>query len=297
MSRNALGRGLSALLSDDSPVPQPRAKSPESPTRIPVNRVRPNRYQPRQNIDPSSIQELADSIKTHGLLQPIIVSFDSDTEEYELIAGERRLEASKHVGLETVPAIVQDVDDEARLELGLIENIQREDLNPIEEAQAYQLLMEKFSLTQDQVAERLGKNRATIANTLRLLKLPEDVQAEIATGSLSAGHAKALAAIEDEQELRQALRRLREGAYTVRQTEQWVRGLREKSKGEKKRRSGVSSKTTDPQLLLLEDSLQDLFGTKVRIHSKSGDQGRIEIEFYSQDDLGRIVEILGLEVE
>jgi len=297
MSRNALGRGLSALLTENTSIPQPKtpAQVAEGQTRIPVDRIRPNRYQPRQEIDQESIQELADSIKVHGLLQPIVVSYDAQEDEYELIAGERRLEAAKHLSLKTIPAIIQDVDDETRFELGLIENIQREDLNPIEEATAHRLLMEKFALTQEQVAERLGRKRTTVANLLRLLKLPEDIQVEIASGSLSAGHAKALAAIEDEQQLREAVRRLREGTYTVRQTEAWVREMKDKRGQGKKRSSASRTTAVDPNILHIEETMQDLLGTKVRIRSKGVSRGRFEIEYYSEDDFQRVLDVLGID--
>jgi len=298
MSRKALGRGLSALLSNDSSIPQ--AQSPARPTegqmQVLVHRVRPNRYQPRQEIDQESIRELADSIRVHGLLQPIVVSYDADEDECELIAGERRLEAAKQLGMKTIPAIVQDVDDETRFELGLVENLQREDLNPIEEATAYQLLMQRFGLTQDQVARRLGRKRTTISNALRLLNLPQDIQVEIATGSLSAGHAKALVAIEDEEQLREVIRRLREGTFTVRQTEAWVRDMKEgRGRGKKRTRaSGVAD--ADPHLRYVEEAMQEALGTKVRIRPKGASRGRFEIDYYSQDDFQRVLDVLGVDM-
>ena len=295
MSRKALGRGLSALLSEDAPIPQPPAPSPAAQTQIPVDRIHPNRFQPRHQIDSQTLQELSDSIKERGVLQPIVVSYDPGSDEYELIAGHRRLEASKLLGLDNIPAVIQDVDDAGRLEIGLIENIQREDLNPIEEALAYRMLIEKFKLTQEQVGQRLGKRRTTVANTLRLLQLPEDIQAEIATGSLSAGHAKALASIEDEDLLRQAIRHLREGTFTVRQTEAWVREVKEKPARKKKRR-GVASHT-DPHLADLEDALRELLGTRVRIVTGKGPRGRIEIEYYNDEDLQRVLDIIGITLD
>lgn len=299
MSRNALGRGLSALLSEDTTLPEPKAPAqlePGGQAQIPVEQIRPNRYQPRQEINPESIQELADSIKVHGLLQPIVVSYDAEEDEYELIAGERRLEAAKHLGMKTIPVIVQDVDDEARFELGLVENIQREDLNPIEEATAFQLLMEKFSLTQEQVAGRLGRKRTSIANSLRMLKLPEDIRTEIAIGSISPGHAKALAAIEDQEQLREMVRRVREGAYTVRQTEQWVREVKEERGGAKKRKSASSKATLDPNLKYVEEAVQEVLGTKVRIRPKGPSRGRFEIEYFNDDDFQRVLDVMGVEM-
>lgn len=298
MSRNALGRGLSALLSDESPVPQPRTPSPTptGQTLIPVDRIRPNPYQPRQGIDPESVRELAESIHLHGLLQPIVVSYDTEEDEYELIAGERRLEATKQLDLKTIPAIVQDVDDEGRFELALVENIQREDLNPIEEAKAYQLLMERFQLTQDQVGQRLSRKRTTIANSLRLLGLPEDIQVEIASGSLSPGHAKALAAIEDEEQLREIVRRLREGAFTVRQTEAWVREMKEKGRRGKPRGKASAAAVVDPHFRFVEEAMQEVLGTKVRIRPKGAYRGRFEIEYYSQDDFQRVLDALGVDL-
>ncbi len=306
MSRNALGRGLSALLPETRPAaktpppaPQPSPEAP-GPTRIPVEKVRPNRYQPRQSIDPEAVRELAESIKVHGLLQPIIVTFDAEEDEYELIAGERRLEATKFLGMKTVPALIKDVDDEARLELGLIENIQREDLNPIEEAQSYRLLMDRFELTQEQISERLGKKRTTVANMLRLLNLPEDIQVEIASGDLSSGHAKALAGIEDSELLREAIDRIRRNAFTVRQTEEWLRSARTHSGEKKKKSRGKSSSSrvaSDPHIRLIEDSMQDLLGVRVRIHNNQEGGGRIEIEYYTEDDLNNIISMLGVDVD
>jgi ParB family transcriptional regulator, chromosome partitioning protein len=262
-----------------------------------VDKIRPSRYQPRQKIDPRSVEELAASIRAHGLLQPVIVSVDAGQEAFELIAGERRLEAVKSLGLQEIPALVQDVDDEARLELGLIENIQREDLNPIEEAEAYRLLIEQFHLTQEQTAQRLGKKRTTISNYLRILKLPDDIQAEIASGELSAGHAKALAAIEDEKTLREALREIRSGQLTVRQTEELVRKSNKKSKKKRnKSRSSRGRAELDPDMRWMEDTLQDSLGTRVTIHPLQNGQGRIEIEYYSEDDLERLCERMGAEI-
>lgn len=297
MSRNALGRGLSALLSESqSPISQTQTEKPEGYRLIPIDRIRPSRYQPRQDIDPDSIRELADSIREHGLLQPIVVSFDAEEDEYELIAGERRFEASRSVGLTVIPAIIQEVEDQARLELGLIENIQRENLNPIEEAKAYVILMEKFNLTQEQMAQRLGRKRTSIANTLRLLSLPEDIQADIATGVLSAGHAKALAAIEDPEQLRQAVQRLREGALNVRETEALVRQIRESS-GKKKKSPSSRRSQLNPDLQAVVDSLQDFLGTRVKIALGKGGHGKIEIEYYSEDDLQRILDVMGISVD
>jgi ParB family chromosome partitioning protein len=306
MSRNALGRGLSALLPETRPaaktpppVPQPSPEAP-GPTRIPVEKVRPSRYQPRQNIDPEAVRELAESIKVHGLLQPIIVTFDAEEDEYELIAGERRLEATKFLGMKTVPALIKDVDDEARLERGLIEIIQRADRNPIEEAQSYRLLMDRFQLTQEQISERLGKKRTTVANMLRLLHLPEDIQVEIASGDLSAGHAKALAGIEDPELLREAIDRIRRSAFTVRQTEEWLRSSRTHSGEKKKKSRGKSSSSrvaSDPHIRSIEDSMQDLLGVRVHIHTHQDGGGRIEIEYYTEDDLNNIISMLGVDVD
>lgn len=265
-----------------------------------MERIRPSRYQPRQRINPDSLGELADSIRVHGLLQPLLVSYDPDADLYELVAGERRLEAAKLAGLQQVPAISIEVDDETRLELGLIENVQREDLNPIEEALAYRLLMQKFALSQEQVARKTGKKRTTISNTLRLLNLPKDIQDEIAGGNLSAGHAKALVAIEDPDELRRALEQVLSGFFSVRQTEELVRQAKEAAgEGGKKRksRSGRRSRETDPNLLYLEELLRDRLGAQVRINAKRQGGGTVEIEYYDQSDLERIAELIGAELD
>jgi len=275
MKKKALGRGLEALI--------PEEKQSESPlTEIDIDRIVPNPSQPRLNMDEERLEELAASIRKNGVLQPVLVRpFASG---YQLIAGERRLAAAQRAGMLKIPAIIRDVPDERILELALIENIQREQLNPMEEAQAYQNLMEETRATQEQIAERLGKDRSTIANALRLLKLTQKIRLMISDGKLSPGHARALLASDaNESEMERIAATIIEKGWSVREAERWAKNR------SKPRRP---PKTLDPNEAAAADRLRLALGTKVRIVSKSKNSGEIRIHYFNQDELMRLYSIL-----
>jgi ParB family chromosome partitioning protein len=263
---------------------------------IPMAKLQPNPDQPRKTFPEASIEELAQSIQKHGLLQPIIAE-PSGSDSYIIVAGERRFRAAQKAGLEELPVILRAVSAEKRLQLSLIENIQREDLNPMEEAKAYQGLMELTGFTQEQVSEAVGKNRSTVANALRLLRLPEPMQDAVRDGSISAGHARSLLALADETERQALFARIIKESLSVRQAEQAVqdsllRRAGKKPKSGKKAVAGSAPKELDPNLKALEELFIERLGTKVEI--KGGlDSGSITIEYYSQDDLQRIMEAIG----
>ena len=253
---------------------------------IDVSRVVPNPSQPRESFDAGDLESLAASIRAAGVLQPILVR---DTGSgYELIAGERRLRAARLAGLQTVPAILQSAGKGQSLELALIENIQREQLNPIEEARAFASLMADYGLTQEAVADKVGRKRPSIANTLRLLKLPEPVQEMIRDGRLTAGHAKALLTLAGEEEILRTADAMLQGFVTVRGAEEMARQKRPADQSSRARQPGPS----DPNVRDAELRLQRALGTKVRIHLQRAGKGRIEIEFYSEEELDRLFERL-----
>jgi ParB family chromosome partitioning protein len=304
MERKALGKGLAALIAEKEVPLKPNSadytediqhpaalvtqakKDTEDIIYIEVDRIPPNPYQPRQNLDPQAIEELATSIKEKGLIQPILVRRKGKN-AFELIAGERRLRAAKLLKLKKIPAMVKDVKDEESLELSLIENIQRKDLNSIEEASAYQLLVERFGLTQDKISQVVGKARASITNILRLLRLPQDIQEEIRKDRLSFGHARALLELEDPDEQRYLARKAISNELSVREIENLIRQKR----GEFKKKTLKKIKEREPYLVSLEENLQHVLGTKVKIiqHNK---RGQIQIEFYSSEDLERIIKLI-----
>ncbi len=282
-----LGRGLESLL-PGSQVDQ------SSPAEIAVGEIRPNPYQPRTDFDEEKLRELATSIEEHGVIQPIVVR-RRDDESFELVAGERRLRAAKLAGLEVIPAVIGEFTDGQVMELAVVENLQREDLNPIEEAQAYQTLIEQFGLTQEQLAARLGKSRPHISNTLRLLNLPEALQELVVQGQLTAGHARALLSIDQPSEQQKAAQRILSKGLSVRQAEELVRTSQDDTGMQVKRRKTAAHQVDDPEMLLLEDQLRQTLGTPVRIQAVKN-KGTITIEFYGQEDLTRIFErIVGLE--
>ncbi len=300
MAKFGLGKGLGALI----PEHQQYFDSSRNPLEpgdsikiIPIAKIQPNPDQPRKNFPEESIEELAQSIRKHGLLQPIIAE-PSGTDSYIIVAGERRFRAAQRTGLEELPVILRSVSAEKRLQLSLIENIQREDLNPMEEAKAYQGLMELTGYTQEQVAEAVGKNRSTVANALRLLRLPESMQEAVRDGSISAGHARSLLALVDEAERQALFARIVKESLSVRQAEQAVqdsvlRRAGKKPKVSKKAGSaGAEALELDPNLKALEELFIERLGTKVEIKG-SLDSGSINIEYYSQDDLQRIMEAIG----
>lgn len=276
MQRKALGRGLQALL-------PPRGDEGTGVLEIPVTEIVANTQQPRRRFHEAALEALAATIRKHGILSPLIVRRAGTG--YEVVAGERRLRAAQRAGLATVPALVKDVSEAGMVELALIENLQREDLNPIEEAEAYRRLHEEFGLTQEAVAERVGRDRSSIANALRLLKLPGRIRQDIVEGTLSMGHARALLGLEAEAEqLRLRERILREG-LSVREAEATVREARARPKiGREPGRPGGN-----PHLRALEDELRHGLGTKVRIIAGSRG-GHVEVAYYSDDDLTRLAE-------
>lgn len=312
MQKKALGRGLDALIGGGvgapvvihppAPAPAPTYKplgstseEPAAPARgdgirqIEISAIEPNRYQPRTEFNAEHLQELADSIRQRGIMQPLLVR-TLPNGRYELIAGERRWRAAQFIGLTVVPALVREASDEEALEIALIENLQREDLNPIEEARAYEQLATVFQLTQEQIAERVGKNRATIANALRLLTLPSDVIAWVGTGQLSVGHAKVILSAQPDEQKLVAERVLKRG-LTVRQTEELVEAL----KADPGTRARVLSGTArSAHVLAIEEALRQKLGTQVNVrHGKR--KGRIEIEYYGNDELTRLLGLLGVD--
>lgn len=279
-----LGRGLDALIPGSS-----RADEPSSQTNNEVNigLIDVNPHQPRTDFDEESLKELADSIKKHGVLQPLVVSPLGD--HFELIAGERRLRASKIAGLTSVPVIIRDVKDHEKLEIAIIENVQRADLNPVEEALSYRKLMEEFNYTQDQVSESLGKSRSVIANKVRLLALSAEMKRALRDGQITEGHAKALLAIPDEGKRSVLFDQILGSGLNVRDTEKVAQKINSK------KRINISGSGDDIMLRQLADDLKTHLGTKVNIRSvKKG--GRIEIDYYSQEELSRIYQkIKGIE--
>ncbi len=282
-SSDRLGRGLGALLADDNDALPAEGEY----ILCDLAAIDPNPYQPRKEMDEGALQELAESIAEKGILQPLVVTPSDIPDRYVLIAGERRLRASKLAGLTDVPVIVRDVDTQDRLELALIENIQRENLNPIEEAMAYQQLVKEFSLTQEEVAKRVGKERSTVANTMRLLQLPDFIKDDIGTGRLTMGHARVLLAIKDHVEVKEIRDKIVNKELSVRQTEALVRASRQKSSSGNSRRPAVKKPIPTSYCRTLTNDFIRHFGTKSKI-SQNGDRGKIEIEYYSLDDLERI---------
>lgn len=275
VKRPALGKGLSALIPNAPVVPR------EGPLELPLDRLTPNHYQPRRDFDETLLDELARSITANGIIQPIVVRRAGDG--YEIIAGERRWRAAQRAGLDKVPVVVRDVPDEKLLEVALIENIQREDLNPIEEAEAYQRLVAEHDLKHDAIAEAVGKDRSSVTNYLRLLKLPDDVRTLVARGTLSMGHARALLGLEDPAAQRRAAKAVVDRHLSVRDTEALVKKAQPRP-----RQAPVQQ---DVHIRVAEERLRVALGTRVRILNKSG-KGRIEIDFGSEAELQRVYELL-----
>ena len=291
--KRGLGKGLDSLIpnSVDTKEVVQNTETAEKPDRfVDINKLEPNREQPRKNFDQEALAELADSIKKFGLIQPILVQ-DRDS-YYEIVAGERRWRASKLAGLKEVPVIIRKFTEQEIVEISLIENIQREDLNPIEEALAYKRLHTEFNLKQDEVADRGSKSRAAVANSMRLLKLAENVQQMVIDGEISTGHARALLAIEDENEQYRIALKVYNEKMSVRDVEKLIKNL-----GKPKKDSNGDSKINESVLLAyqkLEEELKVALGTKVSIVAKDTEKGngKLEIEFYSVDDLERISDIM-----
>lgn len=274
--KGGLGRGLNALIPDSSNNGVSRENL------VDIDKILPNPSQPRHEMNDEALQELADSIREHGVLQPLIVTQVQGQDTYVLIAGERRLRAAKLAGLNLIPAVVRQASDQERLELALIENIQRADLSPLETAEAFRQLNESFNLSHEEIAQRVGKNRVTVTNTLRLLKLPEAAQTALSAGDISEGHARALLGLPTPQAQLAALQTIMQHGLNVRQAEELVRRMG----GEKP--APVTVTTPDPEVRELQNRLSNALGTKVTLkHGKKG--GTVTIHYYSQEELDAIV--------
>ena len=277
VQKRGLGRGLAALF----PVAEAEAAAT---LQIPLAELEGNPLQPRRHFDQEALEELAATIRTHGVLTPVVVR--RSPRGYQVVAGERRVRAARLAGLSRIPAVIREASNTQALEMALVENLQREDLNPLEAAEAYRRLVEEFGLTQEEVAERLGRNRSSIANALRLLRLPRRIREDLAEGTLSEGHARALLGLERAADQLKARDIVVKRGLTVRATEALVRRLRRGT-----RAPGGRSRTGDPNLQALEDQLRVNLGTKVRI-VRVGRGGTLEISFFSDEDLTRLVELI-----
>lgn len=287
--KRGLGRGLNALINTGPDIEVKEKSKDNSDNKeifVNISLVEPNRNQPRKEFDKEALSELAASIKQYGILQPIMVQKNGDM--YEIIAGERRWRAAKEAGLKEVPVIVRDYDKQKIMEISIIENIQRENLNPIEEAMAYQCLMEEYGLKHDELADKVSKNRSTITNSMRLLRLSENIQQMIIDGKISTGHAKVLLSVENKEEQEKIAAELISRSLSVRELEKLVK------KYIKPRKKKENKDTVDYSLFYkeYEDKLKDILGTKVQINTKDKNKGRIEIDYYSAAELERIVELL-----
>jgi len=282
VGRKALGKGLDALIPDLRPA---TISGQASIVDVDVGEIAENPFQPRSRISEASLDDLRQSISEKGVLQPVILRRKAG--RYELVAGERRLRAARLANLKTVPAMVRQVSDSEALEIALVENIQREDLNPLDEARGYRELIKRFKLTQEQLAKKLGRDRSTIANSLRLLGLPDEVKRGLEDGKLTVGHARALLALDDARQIASIFRTVLHRGLSVRQVEGLVR-QRMRPKGTRK----PDAAGRDPEVGKIEQRLMRRLGTRVRVIGRGG-HGRIEIEFYSVDDLNRILETIG----
>jgi ParB family chromosome partitioning protein len=298
--KKALGRGLSALLSDsptderlevdDIPVTAPQAKATGGIAEIAIEEIEVNPFQPRTHFDQEALQELAESIKVHGIIQPITVR-KLTTNQYQLISGERRFQASKLAGLKSIPAYIRSADDQQMLEMALIENIQRENLNAIEIALSYQRLISECNLKQDELGERVGKNRATVTNYLRLLKLPPDIQIAVRDAKLSMGHARAIINVENSEQQLYIFKKTLSDDLSVRKVEELVREVSGKKTEPSSAASGSSTEAPSREISQLQSRLSSHFGTRVAVKS-DGKKGEIKIPFLSVEDLNRILDIL-----
>jgi ParB family transcriptional regulator, chromosome partitioning protein len=303
MSKKVLGRGLGAFFPDydesgegkaeggkeqktKTAVPIEPAERVNVVLNIPVSHIRPNPHQPRKDFNEEALDELSSSIKKHGLIQPITVRYLGER-RFELISGERRLRATKLAGLDEIPAYIREADDEQLIAFALIENIQREELNPLEVAMGYKRLLDECSYTQGEVAERVGKNRTTVTNMLRLLQLPDFIQAALRDESISTGHARALINVKSEEDQQKLLKKIVKQSLSVRQTEDLVRSLDKKSESSKKKKE---KEKENPFLQDLSKRLRNSLSTKVDIQSK-GSGGEIRIEYYSDEDLERLMQL------
>jgi len=307
MAKPALGRGVGALLGGSSPVARP-APAPEKPSpatasapdtrerveRIALARIQPCSFQPRKDFSEDSIRELADSIREQGVVQPLLVRRRG--ENFELIAGERRWRAAQLLGLAEVPVLVRTADDRTVLELALIENLQRENLNPIEEALGYSQLIEQFHLTQEQVSAKVGKGRVTVANSLRLLHLPPQVRDYLRTALLSVGHAKVLLGLNNPEQQELAALKIIKGSLSVRATEALVEHLQNASNPAAAKLNGSVKGSSDIHVTDMQNKLIEKLGTKVSLRCRNG-KGAIEIKFFNLDELQRVLDLLGISSE
>ena len=297
--KSGLGRGLDALFpektvhskQEEKPVQKAVSADDKKETAengiktVKISKVEPNREQPRKKFDEDALLELSESIKQYGVLQPLLVSDKKDY--YEIIAGERRWRAAKMAGLKEVPVIIKEFSDQETVEISLIENIQREDLNPVEEAQAYKRLIDEFQLKQDEIADRVAKSRTAVTNSLRLLKLDPRVQDMVVNEMLTAGHARAILGITDPDMQEMVASKVFDNKLSVRETEELVRKILKPSKKKEK----VSNPAEDAVYESLEEKMKGITGTRVFIRRKKNNKGKIEIEYYSRDDLERIIDL------
>ena len=299
-AKKGLGKGLDSLIAPKAADAKPAQTAPQEAAKpvsehaadavmMDINKVEPNRDQPRKKFDEDALNDLADSIKQFGVLQPLLVQERDDY--YEIIAGERRWRAAKKAGIKQLPVIIKKLTEQEIMEISLIENIQREDLNPIEEALAYKRLLTEFNLKQDEVADRVSKSRTTITNSMRLLKLSEKVQQMVIDDKLTTGHVRPLISVEDEEQQIMLAEKIFDEKLSVRDAERLVKNLQTEKKAKPDEK-----KALDPQLLAvyqdLEEQMKRILGTKVSINHKDEKQGRLEIEYYSQDELDRIIDLL-----
>lgn len=281
-----LGRGLGAL------IPELEEVQNEGRLELAIIEIKTNPHQPRRDFNPIKLAELSESIKEHGVLQPVLVRRVEGG--YELVAGERRLRAAELAGMVKIPAVIGDyIEDVAMMEIALVENLQREDLNPIEEAEAYKKLLVEFSLTQEEIAQKVGKSRPAVANTLRLLNLPIQLREALSSGLTTVGHARALLGLKTEEDQVTAWREIQANNLSVRETEDLVRHRLEQSvPRETAKKPSIAQVKPDPNIKAIEDDIRRALGTKVRIYQTTGNRGRIEIEYYSQEEFDRILETI-----
>lgn len=283
-TRQALGRGLESLIPAEADL---QTSTGGARHELPIDAISPNPFQPRKDFPPQELDELAASVREQGVIQPLIVRTRTDG-TYELVAGERRLRAAKLAGLAQVPVLIRETSDAESLEIALVENLQREDLNPVDEARAYQQLITQFQLSQEEMAKKVGKDRTSVANTLRLLKLPEAVLALVASGRLSEGHARAILSLESEEAMLRLAQKIQRDGLSVREAERLAQGGRRTAKPR-----AAKNEIKDPHARQLEEDLRRKLGTHVRVVQKTSQKGKLEIEYYSLEDLDRIVSLLG----
>ncbi len=297
--KSGLGKGLDSLIADKvsnkTKITEETKVNSNEGIKVPINKVEPNKTQPRKEFDEDALLELSESIKQYGVLQPLLVQQREGF--YEIIAGERRWRAAKNAGLKEVPVIIKNLSEQEIVEISLIENIQRENLNPIEEALAYKRLLREFNLKQDEVAERVSKSRTAVTNTMRLLKLNEKVQQMIVDEMISTGHARALLGISDLEMQYTVAQKIFDEKLSVRETEKLVKKIQN---GEDEKKQNSENKLDEKLRIIyadLEEQMKGIFGTKVKINSKNSDSGKLEIEYYSQSELERIIDIIRTNVQ